>query len=163
MTGLLERLGRWLLPERYVNGDLPPRDVLQALVSVGNKLLQLAAQIEAHADMAPYPHIARRLRQLAEGKRKRAEQLRILLGSHGNAIREVPFEVFSGKNHWERMQRDLTDQKELEHSLALSEPRVATDLPELAQELARLRAAEAADRDLLTSFMATADPQATQT
>jgi rubrerythrin len=161
--GLLKILGELLLPERYGNDQTVPKEPIEALVSVYNQLLQLAAQIESHADRAPYPHVATRLRSIAAEKRESAQQLKTLIESRHAWVSEPVRLTVSGKNHWERVGRDLADQKAFENFLAGLEPRFSTEYPQIADLLFKLRTAQVAHRETLAEIIALADPQATQT
>jgi hypothetical protein len=163
LRSLLARLGELLLPERYDNHQTIPKEPIEALTLVYNQLLQLAAQIEAHAEIAPYPHVTLRLRTVAAEKRESAQQLRNLIERRGASVREPGVIAVVAKNHWERVRRDLADQKTLENFLALSEPRLSAEDPEVAEFLLRLMAAQVPHRDALAALIAVADPQATQT
>jgi hypothetical protein len=161
--GLLRILRELLLPERYGDHQTFANDPIGAVISAHNRLLQLAAQIESHADGAPYPHIAKRLRSIAAEKRENAQQLKTLVESRRGLISEPATLTARGKNHWERVGRDLADQKVFEHFLAESEPRIIVEYPEFADLLFKLRSTQVAHRETLAEIIALADPQATQT
>jgi hypothetical protein len=161
--GLLKKLGELFLPEKFGADQASLEDPLAALNSVYNRLLHLAAQIESHAQAAPYPHVRQRLLKIAAEKRASAQQLKKAIESHGATVREFVKLPVSGSNHWERIKRDLEDQKALEDLLALYEPRLRRASPEIADCLVRLGATEAAHRETLRELFVVADPQATQT
>jgi hypothetical protein len=107
--------------------------------------------------------VAGRLRQIAREKQANAAEIKQRVEQRGGWINEVSVAPVSGKNHWQRMMRDLNDQRVLEHFFFLYEARLSTDSPELAELLSRLKASEAAHRAALLKLVAAADPQATQT
>jgi hypothetical protein len=160
---LFKILGKILLPERYGDGQIVPREPIEALTSAYNQLVQLASQIDSHADAAPYPHVAKRLRSIAAEKRESAEQLKKAIQSRRGWVPEPAKSVAAGKNHWERIGRDLSDQRAFENFLAWSEPRLSAAYPELTDFLLKLKNREVAHREALAELLALADPQATQT
>jgi hypothetical protein len=161
--GLFRILGEILLPERYGDGQIVPKEPIEALISAYRRLLQLASQLDSHADAAPYPHVAKRLRTIAAEKRESAERLKNVIQSHRRSVPEAAKSVATGKNHWERIGRDLSDQRAFENFLARSEPRLSAEYPELSEFLLNLRNREVAHREALAELLALADPQATQT
>jgi hypothetical protein len=160
---LLKIIGELLLPEKYGNDQTLPKEPLESLISIYNQLVQLAAQIDSHAEVAPYPHIAKRLRNIALEKREHAERLRNVIESRRAWVQEPTHAIVAGKNHWERIGRDLTGQKAFENFLARSEPRLSAEYPEIAEFLLKLRNVQVAHREALVELLALADPQATQT
>jgi hypothetical protein len=135
---------------------------VEALTAIYSRLTQLAGQLEDHADCAPYPYVASRLRQIAREKQNNAASIKQHIERRGGWVTEVSIVPASGKNHWQRMMRDLNDQRELEHFLYLCEPRLTRDSPELVDLLQRLTVSEAAHRAALIQLLAAADPQAPQ-
>ena len=113
---LFKKLEEFLLPERADDGAryLEPVDVLQL---IHQRILQLAQQIESHAELAPYPQVAERLRQIADDKRHRQPFERNHRNLHGS-IKERSQPPAQAKNHWQRLIRDLEDQKALDDLLS---------------------------------------------
>lgn len=163
LSNVLKILVKTLLPETMEDKSLRSRDPIQLLVSVHQRLVQLAAQIEAHAGSAPYPYVADRLRQIAREKQDAADELKEWLQRRGEPLGAVSISQPPGKNHWERVMRDLKDQTEFQDLLSLNESRISAVSPELAEFLRQLKIGQAAHRKALMKLVAVADPQATQT
>jgi hypothetical protein len=163
LARLLKTFKRIFLPENL--GDDGPRSMtaVQALTAVYRQLTQLAAQIEAHADGAPYPHVAERLRQIASEKHASAAQVKEWLEKQGAWVGQVSLSPVPAPNHWQRMMRALNDQRALEDFLLLQEPRLGAESQELAELMRLLKASQRVHRDALAQLAALADPQATQT
>ncbi len=123
-------------------------------------LLRLADQILAHAEKAPYPHVAERLRHIALEKQKGANLLKDKLGSGAEKYSEPPLQAKSGKNHWERMVMDLEDQKALETELLQQATVLSAHAPGTSNLLLKIAAEQAAHKETLLDFVARADPQA---
>lgn len=160
---LFTKVAELLLPEKYGNNQTPPEDPTRALISIYHRLVQLASQIETHAEAAPYPQVRQRLQAIAEEKRESAQQLKMAVESRQVWVQQAAVSPVSGKNHWERVRHDLADQKAFEDFLALCGPRLSAEYPETAHFLLKVRANQAAHRETLAELMAVADPQATQT
>jgi len=124
--------------------------------------LRLAGQIQAHAEKAPYPHVAQRLRQIAREKRQHADLLKEKILSLGGRLDEPSLELRPGKNHWQRMTRDLEDQRELETRFREQATRWLEAAPEISELLEGIAAAEALHKETLLDLIARADPQAEQ-
>jgi hypothetical protein len=151
---------RRLLPfGRATNGGggRPDSDTLDDLL---RRLVRLADQIEDHAERAPYPYIAERLRRIAKEKRLSVALLKDKLrlpAADGGGIEQ---DIQRGKNHWERMAQDLEEQKSFDaslHNLTLAAAEHTPDIAPLLEELAR---SQALHRDSLTDLLVRADPQA---
>src|SRR5262245_49955536 len=104
---LFKKLEEFLLPgaddgARY----LEPVDVLQLIYQ---RILQLAQQIESHAELAPYPQVAERLRQIADDKRDIGNRLKEIIENLHGSIKERSQRPATGKNHWQRLILDLED------------------------------------------------------
>lgn len=159
---LCDRLHAILRPASAKNGKdklLPPAD---ALASGYRYLRRLTEQIKAHAERAPYPHVAARLRQIAAEKERAIGVLREkILGMAGD-LQESRAAPKSGKNHWERMVQDLEDQKSLEAFLLERATLLADDAPEIGDLLSRIAADQTPHREILLDLVARADPQAEQ-
>jgi hypothetical protein len=138
------------------------RDLATAFRKVYLAQMRLATQIKAHADLAPYPHVAQQLNHVADEKLRSCEVLRDALSKLGSYVsKDVPGEIYSGGNHWERMARDLRDQSALEQTLSeLS--RLVHEAPEESEFLSRMIVGERSHREVLTDLLMRADPQAHQ-
>lgn len=160
---LAKKIQQWLLPEWQTNGTryLEPAEALR-LIYV--EILQLARQIESHAEFAPYPQVAARLRRIAGQKQEIAERLkRIIEVLPGSVPEENSTLPATGKNHWQRLVRDLEDQRRLDDLLSRYELPISQRLPQVSAILGELKTVDEAHRRLLGQLIAVADPQATQT
>ncbi|MGH7844974.1 MAG: hypothetical protein ACREQW_07375 [Candidatus Binatia bacterium] len=157
---LLEFLGLGSANEE--NGS--SHGAVSALKTVYHTQFRLAEQIKAHARIAPYPHVAERLRRVAEEKSNVCETLKGTLLKLGSYLEAEPvLAIKSGRNHWERMAQDLKDQSFLEQMLQKLSGYLLHDEPEIRELLRRVLAAEIANREALTALLMRADPQADQT
>ena len=90
---LLKKLGELLLPERLSDNRMRDLEPLDALLLVYQQNSRLAEQIESHAELAPYPQVAQRLRRIADEKRDVGNRLRKsiedLHGSIGEATQDL--------------------------------------------------------------------------
>jgi rubrerythrin len=163
MRRLFKKLEEFLLPERGADNGaryLEPVDVLQL---IHLRILQLAQQIESHAELAPYPQVAERLRQIADEKRAIGNRLKEIIENLQGSIKEGPQRSATGKNHWQRLIRDLEDQKALDDLLSRYEFALTRQAPELAAFLRELKRIQETHSRSLTQLIAVADPQANQT
>ena len=160
---LFQKLEELLLPERTSNDGarhLEPMDVLQLIYQ---RISRLAKQIESNAELAPYPQVAERLRRIASEKRDIANRLREAIPSVQGPIRDGSQGSATGKNHWQRLIRDLEDQKALDDLLSRYEFTLTRQVPEVADLVQELKRIHETHRRSLTQLIAVADPQATQT
>ena len=157
---LLEFLG--LKPVNEQNGI--SQEPVRALKRIYYAQLGLAEQIKAHAQAAPYPHVAERLRRVAEEKSNACESLRGTLLRLGSYVETVPVvEIKPGRNHWEQLAQDLNDQSVLERTLRELSRFMLHHEPEIAELLNQMLASETVHREVLTDLLMRADPQAHQT
>ena len=160
---LFRKIEELLLPERQANGTryLKPMDALRLIYQLNR---QLAEQIESHAELAPYPQVAERLRRIAGEKRDIANRLKQAIESLHGSRTEEKLQLFpTGKNHWQRLIRDLEEQRKLDDLLSQYEFPVTRHFPELSDLLRELKTIHETHRRSLAQLTATADPQATQT
>lgn len=160
---LLKKLGQLLLPERMSDNRTRDLEPLEALLLVYQQNSRLAEQIESHAKLAPYPQVAERLRRIADEKRDVGNRLRKIVEDLHGSIREAAQSPATGKNHWQRLSRDLDDQRALDDLLARYEFTLIPQIPggsEFLDEIKRIH-----DRHMhsLIRLIAVADPQANQT
>lgn len=160
---LLKKLRAILKPASVKNGKARALDPVEILRLNCHNLLRLAEQIQSHAERAPYPHVAQRLRQIAMEKRKGVNILREKFLSLRGEMDEPQLNLKSGKNHWERMVRDLEDQKTLENSFLEQAFRLAEKTPEISDLLKGIITAQLLHKEILLDLVARADPQADQT
>ena len=121
-----------------------------------------AEQIQAHAEQAPYPHVARCLEHLVLEKRNSVKLLsKEILNLQGDpSIHQLDLQ--SGKNHWERINRDIEDQKVLVGNLLESSAHWAEKAPQIAELLKRITTVENSHKETLIQLLMRADPQAEQ-
>jgi rubrerythrin len=163
MGRLFKKLEEVLLPERGDDGSAPylkPVDVLQLM---HQRIVQLARQIESHAELAPYPQVAEILRQIADEKRNSGRRLKEIIEKLHGSIKEGSQRSHTGKNHWQRLIRDLEEQKALDDLLFRYEFTLTRQAPELAAFLRDLKRIHEKHSRSLTQLIAVADPQANQT
>lgn len=159
---LLKKLAVILKPASEANGRTKVNEPVEALRINYQNVSRLAEQIQSHAQRAPYPHVSVRLRQLATEKRRGASLLKEKIKSLGGALEEPPLDLKSAKNHWERMARDLEDQKALETTILEHSVLLAETAPEISTLLRTMLAEQAAHKETLMDLMSRADPQADQ-
>jgi hypothetical protein len=160
---LLKKLGELLLPERISDNRMRGLEPLEALLLVYQQNSRLAEQIESHADLAPYPQVAERLRRIADEKRDVGARLRQIIEDLHGSIREAAQRPATGKNHWQRLSRDLEDQRALDDLLARYEFTLIPQIPGGSEFLDEIKRIHDRHRQSLTRLIAVADPQASQT
>lgn len=158
---LMKRLAGLLLGQPQGNGKIDA-DPISALTASYREELSLAHQIDAHAEKAPYPHVARRMRRMADEKRNAAGLLKEKLMSFHIGPEQPPWEVRTGRNHWERIRQDIEDQKALEDRLFRRALHLAETAPEISDLLGKIAAQDSSHREELMDLIARADPQAYQ-
>lgn len=159
---ILNRLQKFLSRQNG-NDDRELIDVVDILIEHYQNLICLAKQIIAHAERAPYPHVAQHLRQISLEQQNSANTLKEKILYLGGNPQETNLELRSGKNHWARILQDIKDQKELENQLSADASRLALKSPEITDLLRRVVAGEVVHRETLQDLVARADPQANQT
>jgi rubrerythrin len=145
------------------NGKSKTTDPVAILTESYRDILTLAAQISSHADRAPYPHVARLLRRIAQEKQSSADLVRQKLVGSVTRQEEIPFDIKSGKNHWERMAQDLNDHKALEGRLLERAALLDEEARETAELLRQIATSHRPHMEALLDLIARADPQAEQT
>ena len=136
-----------------------PEEILRAGY---HDIRRLAEQISSHAERAPYPHVAQRLRQISFEKQNITTILKETILSQGRELGEPQLAIRSGKNHWERMVQDLEDEKALENFLLEEAIHLADEAPVIADLLRRVVAEQLPHKEILLDLVARADPQAEQ-
>jgi hypothetical protein len=158
---LLKKFGELLLPERTSDDrDLEP---LEALRLIHQENSRLADQIESHAELAPYTQVAQRLRRIADEKRDIGERLRKIAEDLHGSIRAAPQRPATGKNHWQRLIRDLEDQRALDDLLDRYKFTLIPEIPGGSEFLDEMKRIQDRHRQSLIRLIAVADPQANQT
>jgi rubrerythrin len=160
---LFKRLEEFLLPERGADDGARYLEPVNVLQLIHQRILQLAQQIESHAELAPYPQVAERLRQIADDKRDIGNRLKKIIEKLHGSIKERSQRPATGKNHWQRLIRDLEDQKALDDLLSRYEFTLTRQAPEIAAFLRELKSIQERHSRSLTQLIAVADPQANQT
>lgn len=160
---LLKKLQNLLLPERNTDNLGRTMTTADLLASLYERISQLAEQLEAHAGQAPYPQVTDRLRAIAQEKRSIADLLKQFggnaRGSSRGALNRSPV---TGKNHWERLIRDLEEQRALDDFLIRHQATLVQAVPGTADLLDRIKTTHEAHRRALLKMVAVADPQAHQ-
>jgi hypothetical protein len=136
------------------------QEVLLGLVEDYNAELQLAQQLRAHADDAPYTGAAERLRQIAGIEEEQAERLRAEIVHLGGFVSPPTTTPRGGRNHWARLVHDLDDDRAAGRRYLEQAIRWERTHPDLAQFLRSLESEEQAHRAWLQDLIARSDPQA---
>ena len=157
-----DSLKNFFFPERSVYNYSRRETPVEGLALAHELVLRLANQVEVHAADAPYPHIRRKLHEIAIQKLDIAKKVIIVIEKLGEKPRLPKGEAKTGKNHWERLNVDLQDQIALDDLLFTLELKAA-ETPEIARMVAELRSSQRSHRQILLDLVAIADPQATQT
>lgn len=161
---LFKKLQDLLLPQRDISNGARDMTASDLLVSLFERISRLAEQLEAHADLAPYLQVAGRLRAMAHEKRSIANRLKeISDNAQGRSWGALDRPPDNGKNHWERLSRDLEDQRALDDFLARYQSTLIQQFPAVADLIERIAAIDEAHRRALLHMIAVADPQANQT
>jgi hypothetical protein len=160
---LFKKLEELLLPERQTDDGARYQEPVDVLRLIYQRISELAQQIESHAELAPYSQVAERLRRIGGEKRDNGNRLKQIIEKLHGSITEVSQHSATGKNHWQRLIRDLEDQKALDDLLSRYEFIVTRQVPEVADFLRELKTIHGAHRRSLTQLIAVADPQANQT
>ena len=155
-------LKNFFFPERSVYNHSRRETPVEGLVLAHELVLRLANQIEVHAGDSPYPHIRRKLHEIAIQKIDIAKKVRTVIEKFGEKPRLPKGDPKTGKNHWERLNVDLQDQIALDDLLFTLELKAA-ETPEIAKMVEELRSSQRSHRQILLDLVAIADPQATQT
>jgi transcriptional regulator of acetoin/glycerol metabolism len=163
MIGLLfKKVRHLLLPERNTD-NTRPMTATDLLVSLCEQISRLAAQLEAHAERAPYPQVTDRLRAIADEKRSIANLLKEIGGNaQESSRRALNGPPGTGKNHWERLIRDLEEQRALDDFLVRYQSTLIQQFPRTADLFERIKVTHEAHRRSLLKMIAVADPQANQ-
>lgn len=162
IRALWKKLQATLEKASTTNGRSKSLSPVEVLQTGYRELRRLAAQIQTHAERAPYPQVAQRLRQIALEKRNAAMTLNEKIPSAGRLAEESDAELKSGKNHWERMGRDLEDQKTLDSFFEEQAARLAEQAPDISRLLEEILAGQTSHREAFLDLIARADPQAYQ-
>ncbi len=135
--------------------------VADELETARGEILRLRRQLEAHAELAPYPQVAERLLELQRAEEANARVLAerlIALGRPAPVDRLGP--VRGGRNAWERMAVTLEDYRSLLRRLTQLWVRWDDEHPEDAALVRRVLDSATADRDAVVDLLARSDPHA---
>ena len=160
---LLKRLGQLLVPDRTSDNRTRDMKAPEALLLIYQKNASLAGQIESHAELAPYPQVADRLRRIADEKHDFGNRLKKIIEDLHGSIREAPQSLAIGKNHWQRLIRDLEDQRKLDDIVARYEFTLIPQISGGSEFFDELKRTHDRHRQSLIGLIAVADPQASQT
>ena len=153
--GLAQTVLRWFRREKR-----GVRTARSLLTDNYRDLAHLTKQIRLDAERAPYAFVGDRLRQIAAEKEKSLAVLGEAIERLGGHATAIDASVHSGKNHWERLGRDLDEQKQLEDQMLEHAAILALDSPEQSELLRSLALVETRHARALTDLVAKADPQA---
>lgn len=160
---MFKKLRSILRAEAGEDGPINPKNPPEILKASYRNLLRLAEQIDDHAQKAPYPQVAQRLRVIATEKRSITARLKDKMLSWGVRPEEPRFDIKAGKNHWERIAKDIDDQRALENQFQEYAVLLAEEAPEISDLLKTMAAEQTQHREALLDLLARADPQANLT
>jgi hypothetical protein len=160
---LFRKLGARLKTHAPENGQITDLSPAETLHLCAHMLWSLARQVEAHSAQAPYPHLAKRLQEIALEKDKMVNLLKEELSRSGKDFGQPRAAIKTGKNHWDRMREDVKDQKLLEAELLLHAARIAESAPEISALLKKIASQQTSHYETLLDMLVRADPQAHQT
>lgn len=122
---------------------------------------RLARQLEAHAELAPYPHIAERLQEMLQDENANAGVVSARLSALGRHLREDGTgPIRGGRNAWERLVVLLEDYRSLLRRLSELWVRWDDESPEDAALVRGLRDSALAHRETIVDLVARSDPHA---
>ena len=148
---------------RFKQETRATRSTRTALMDIYRSLARLAKQIRAHADSAPYPFVAERLRHVAAEKERSLTALEEQIEKLGGRAPKADHSAVIAKNHWARMSHDVTEQNALKAQLIDDASFLSAESPESSQLLRQLVETESRHEQVLMDLLARADPQAAQT
>lgn len=126
-----------------------------------DEIVRLARQIESHAEVAPYPQVAERLKRISGDEERNARHLADRLMKLGRqpstAVRGA---LRTGSNSWERMVRDSEDYRGLLRQLSQLWVRWDDESADDAAVIRVVLDAATRNRDALNDLVARADPHA---
>jgi hypothetical protein len=160
---LFKKLGKLLLPERGSGDGARSMEPVDVLLLLYQRISRLAEQIESHADFAPYPQVTERLCRIAAEKHDISNRLKEIIENLHGSIREPLQPQATGKNHWQRLIRDLEEQEAIDDLLSRYEFTLIRQVPGITDFLQDLRSIHERHRKFLVQLIAMADPQANQT
>jgi len=159
---ICKKLKDFFFPDRGNDNYSRSAAPVDSLLGAYELISKLASQIESHAGRAPYPHVAQQLRRIAAEKHDSARRIKSMIEDLGEQMEPIASEPAPGKNHWERLNVDLQNQRMLDNFL-LGLDSNAGEIPQLAEILQELKIDQKSHRRSLSNLLALADPQANQT
>lgn len=121
----------------------------------------LARQLEAHADRAPYPQFAERLREIVADQQAHLRRVGARLASLGrNAPANGAGLIRDGHSAWERLRLSVEDYRALIRQLSQLHARWDDDRPEDAALVREIRERAVAHREILVDLLARSDSHA---
>ena len=132
-----------------------------AWVEVYEACALLARQLEAHADRAPYPQVAERLREIVADQEANAQRAGARLASLGrNTPANGAGQIHDGNSAWERLRVSVEDYRALIRQLSQLHARWDDDRPEDAALVRQVRERAVAHREILVDLLARSDSHA---
>jgi hypothetical protein len=132
-----------------------------ALLELHGTCKRLARQLEEHADRAPYPQFAERLREIVAQQEDNALKLSARLAELGrNATENGAGPTRDGRSSWDRLRLSLEDYRGLIRQLSQLKARWDDERPADAALVAELRDRSLAHREVLVDLLARSDPHA---
>jgi hypothetical protein len=135
--------------------------IADGLEKVHEDLLRLVHQLDAHAELAPYPQVAERLRAIRDREETSARAVgdrMIALGREPS--RQSHATPRAGRNSWQRLVFDVEDYRALLRSLSQLWVRWDDEHPADAALVRRVLDDATQNRDALNDLVARADPHA---
>ena len=135
--------------------------VADGLEAVHDDILRLARQIEFHADLAPYPFMAERLKKISGDEERSARLIGDRLMALGRQPSIAPSgAIRTGRNSWERLIQDSDDYRALLRRLSPLWVRWDDESTEDAAVVRSVLDAATRHRDELNDLVARSDPHA---
>jgi hypothetical protein len=132
-----------------------------ALLEIQRACTRLARQLEEHADRAPYPQFAERLKEIVGEQEDSARKVSFRLAQLGrNAPENGSAPTRDGRSSWERLRVSLEDYRVLIRQLSQLKARWGDERPEDAALVGMLRDRAVGHREVLVDLLARSDPHA---
>jgi hypothetical protein len=135
--------------------------VADALEKTHDEILRIARQLDAHAELAPYPQVSTRLHEIRAAEEKSARAIAdrmIALGRQPST--HASGAVRGGQSCWARLVVDVEDYRSLLRQLSQLWVRWDDEHPEDAALVRRVLDESTISRDALNDLVARSDPHA---